>query len=197
MQQGIDPTTIGVQLVPRVVMVCDIVGFTTLVQRLEPREVVTLVNRFVALCDDAITAAGGVVNKLIGDGLIAYFEQSRIDAALEAALDILDVLEQRCADASPGTAACDLRAGIGMALGEVVEGDMGSRAKRDYTIIGEAVNLASRLEALTRELPSQLAVSPEVKAASSQPWQWRSLGVHPIKGYAEGMEIFTPSASRR
>jgi adenylate cyclase len=81
-----------------------------------------------------------------------------------------------------------------MALGEVVEGNMGSQAKRDFTIIGETVNLASRLEALTRDLPSQLAVSPEVKQASSQFWRWRPLGVHPIKGYAEPLEVFTPRA---
>jgi len=194
MQKGVDPTTLGVRLAPRVVMVCDIVGFTVLVQRLKPEEVVTLVNTFVALCDDAITGAGGVINKLIGDGLIAYFEQSKVDAALEAALGILDAIERLATESPPGVAACDLQVGIGMALGEVVEGNMGSQAKRDFTIIGETVNLASRLEALTRDLPSQLAVGPEVKQASSRFWQWRSLGAHPIKGYTEPLEVFTPRA---
>lgn len=195
MQKGIDPTTIGVRLAPRVVMVCDIVGFTVLVRQLQPQEVVTLVNTFVALCDEAITGAGGVINKLIGDGLIAYFDESRVDAALEAAIGILDAIERLGADAPAGSPVGHLRAGIGMALGEVVEGNMGSQSKRDFTIIGETVNLASRLEAMTRELPSPLAVSAELKAASSAFWQWHSLGRHPVKGYEEPLEVFSPRAS--
>jgi adenylate cyclase len=173
-------------------MVCDIVGFTTLVQRLKPEAVVTLVNTFVALCDEAITSAGGVINKLIGDGLIAYFEDSKVDAALEAALGILDAIERLGEDSPAGSATCGLQAGIGMALGEVVEGNMGSQAKRDFTIIGETVNLASRLEALTRALPSPLAVSADLKNASSPFWKWRSLGRHSVKGYEDPLEVFSP-----
>jgi adenylate cyclase len=191
MQRGIDPTSIDVQLKSRVVLVCDIVGFSELVQRLAPVDVVTLVNTYVGLCDEAITGAGGVVNKLLGDGLMAYFDESEVDATLKAALGILEALEDLRNTSPEGAPARKLQTGIGITLGEVVEGNMGSQAKRDYTIIGSAVNLAARLEALTRDLGTPLAVAPEIRQASSHPWNWRSLGRHSIKGYDEGLEVFT------
>jgi len=136
------------------VMFCDIRGFTTLVEQQTPEETIELLNTWYTLMFDAISGRGGVVNQMIGDGLMALFGAPLPLAdgplsAVQAALDMIEMIDLLNAERVPeGKPA--LRIGIGIATGEVVAGYTGTHSRATYTCIGDTVNLAARMEAHTK-----------------------------------------------
>jgi adenylate cyclase len=136
------------------VMFSDIRGFTSLVEQQTPEETIELLNTWYTLMFDAISGRGGVVNQMIGDGLMAIFGAPLPLAdgplsAVQAALDMIELIDLLNAErAAAGKTA--LRIGIGIATGEVVAGYTGTQARATYTCIGDAVNLAARMEAHTK-----------------------------------------------
>ena len=128
--------------------------------------------------------------KSLGDGVLAYFPQQEADAAVAAALDILHEMNRRRRRA-PGTSPQHLLyGGVGLANGMVYEGNIGSALKLDFTILGNTVNLASRLESLTRELNVPLIAAASVTHRARNSWAFQSLGSHKLKGQLKGLEIF-------
>mgnify|MGYP001106201071 CR=1 FL=1 len=130
---------------------------------------VFLLNRFFDAIVPAITGAGGTIDKYLGDGLLAVFKapgpHPSAQAALEAATAIGTALERFNAQlASEGEGP--VRIGIGLHLGELVLGEIGSAAHAPTTIIGDSVNTASRLEAQTKPLQVELLVSAQLLAAA-------------------------------
>ena len=147
------------------ILFLDIRGFTARTTGQLPYDVVFLLNRFFDAIVPAITATGGVVDKYLGDGLLALFETpdeaSSAQAALAATTRIGDALEEfnrTLADEG----APEVRIGIGLHLGEVVLGEIGAAGNAPRTIIGETVNAASRLEAMTKEMGVEVLVSAPV-----------------------------------
>ncbi len=136
------------------VMFSDIRGFTTLVEQQTPEETIELLNTWYTLMFDAISDRGGVVNQMIGDGLMAIFGAPLplADGPLSAVLAALDMIEMIDLLNAERTAAgkAALRIGIGIATGEVIAGYTGTQARATYTCIGDAVNLAARMEAHTK-----------------------------------------------
>lgn len=151
------------------IMFADIRGFTALSERLPPEEVVRLLNRYFAAMADAIFAAKGTLDKFIGDAIMAFWNAPvpiahHADAALGAAFDMRRRLaalnaELRAENLTP------LEIGIGIHTGEAILGNIGSEKKLDYTAIGDNVNLASRLEGLTKHYESPIIISGETLAA--------------------------------
>ena len=152
-------------------------------------EVVKLVNHYFALCSQIITDHGGEVIKFIGDCVMASFTPQQADAAIAASLNILTALKQKREQAVANDPLRLLYTGIGLSFGEVIEGNFGSMVKMDYTLLGDAVNVASRLEALTRNLSYSLVFTNGVKQYCQNPWPFINLGLHHAKGKQQLIEV--------
>jgi len=126
----------------------------------------------------------GIVNKFLGDGLLAIFG-APIDDPLEAANAVSAI------DASNVGHSWPIRLGIGIHVGQAVAGTVGSPRRKEYTVIGDTVNLASRLESLNKEVGSQLIVSDTVReAAGDAVGEAVPLGPLPVRGYEEPVTVW-------
>jgi adenylate cyclase len=173
------------------VMFVDFRSFTASARSRSPQEVVERLDGAFAVLVDILDRHGGIVNKFLGDGFLALFG-APLDAAdaahraVAAARDMLSSMERI-------NAASDwkLRIGIGIHFGEVVAGSIGSPRRKEYTVIGDTVNFASRLEALNKEFGSQLLISSAVREAlGEQAEDALSLGEVSIRGYEEPMAVW-------
>jgi len=152
------------------VLFADIRGFTALAEGMLPYDIVFLLNRYFAAMGQAIESAGGRVDKFIGDGVMALFGvEGDVAAACRDALGAARLMSQRLAEVNrtlQGELAAPLRIGIGIHAGPAIVGEMGFSGAASITAIGDAVNTASRLEALTKEYECELIVSAEVIAGA-------------------------------
>ena len=144
-------------------MFLDIRDFTALSSTRAPEEVVTLLNHLFSFMIETINDHNGIINKFLGDGFLAVFGAPLSDGrevlnAVEAAEAILNQIDA-------GVLAGELppiRVGIGLHAGEAITGNVGSARRKEYTIIGDAVNVAARIEQLNKRFESQLLVSQAV-----------------------------------
>ena len=190
LERGVNPTLIKPRRLRATVLFSDIVGFSYFAERLKPVDLIDLVNSHIDACTEHIDRHGGQVNKLLGDGILAYFPQRETDAAVAASTDILEEMNRRRRRASGTSPHHLLYGGVGMANGMVYEGNIGPALKRDFTILGNTVNLASRLESLTRVLKVQLIATASVADRARTSWGFQSLGTHTLKGQSKALEIF-------
>jgi PAS domain S-box-containing protein len=151
---------LGAQSVEVTIMFVDIRDFTEVAERSSPHELVSVLNSLFGLAVPVITAQGGHVDKFIGDGLLAVFGapgklEGHADAALKAALEI----DRKAREDLPG----GLEIGIGIHSGEVVAGNVGGGGRLDFTVIGDAVNTAARIEAATRRTGDRILFSADTK----------------------------------
>jgi adenylate cyclase len=149
-----------------VVMFVDIVDFTRLSEALPPGDALALLRRFHIEVERAVFAHGGMVDKFLGDGAMACFgvpdpSPTAAAEAIEAALALLDAL--------PAAPAPRLRVGIGIHAGPVLMGDVGGATQFQFTVVGDTVNVASRLEDLTRKYDSPLIVSEQAFRLAAPP----------------------------
>ncbi|MBI5690931.1 MAG: HAMP domain-containing protein [Verrucomicrobia bacterium] len=182
------------------ILFADLRGFTTLSERLPAPELLTLLNRYLDRMSGAIEAQGGVIDKFIGDAIMALFgapvpQGDAADRAVAAARAMEQALAALNAElAAEGRAPLAL--GIGINTARVVAGRIGSQRRRNYSVIGDGVNVAARLQALTRtpEYQTNIIVSAATVAAARAPLAPRALGRVPVKGRAEPVEIFAIAA---
>ncbi|TBR29563.1 MAG: adenylate/guanylate cyclase domain-containing protein, partial [Reyranella sp.] len=173
----------------------DLRDFTGLNERLPPDQVLELLNNYFQLVGDALAKHGGEILKFIGDGVMAYFpaEDALFMPMVTAAA--LDATRQLIADAEAANEARatggaePIRFGIGLHVGTVTFGNIGTEDRLDFTVIGSAVNRASRLEGLTKALGVRVCASAEFNADCPRPM--KSLGKHRLRGVREPVEIFT------
>ena len=188
---GVNPLEVAPRASEKIVLFSDIVSFSAFAEKLPVEEVVAIVNQYLTIVTDIITERSGEVSKFIGDCVMAYFSADQADQAIQASLDILTALENLRNSAPEGSPLRVLYTGIGLAQGVVIEGNIGSSVKKDYTILGDAVNVAQRLESLTRKLSWPLIFSLNVKNSLKQPWNFVSLGECNPKGKEEPIEIYS------
>src|SRR6185437_12258574 len=144
------------------VMFVDIRGFTAAARERSPADVVTRLDDAFAILVEIVDRHHGVVNKFLGDGFLAMFGAPIDDpAAAVNAIAAGRAMLHAMADANRGH-AWPIRIGIGIHIGEAVTGTVGSPRRKEYTVIGDTVNLASRLESLNKEVGSQFLVSDAV-----------------------------------
>ncbi len=170
------------------VMFCDIRGFTAYADGRAPGEVTQLLAQYWERIVLVSAAQGGTVNKFIGDGALVLFGvpteiPDPVIAAVQVALALQTGLESLLKPRG-------LSLGIGLHYGEVIAGEIGFGERSEYTVIGTTVNLASRLEALNRELGSRILISDIVRREIGAAFSCHSLGVIPIRGIAEAVEVF-------
>ncbi len=172
------------------VMFLDIRGFTAMTRVRPAGETVALLNDFFAEMIGVVDRHNGIINKFLGDGFLALFGAPLDDPraainAVAAARGMLDAVDAWSRD-RPAQA---LRIGIGIHIGEAVTGTVGSPQRKEYTVIGDTVNLAARLEQLTKETGSRLLVSDAVRDAA-QIEDATDLGPMAIRGYDVKVQVW-------
>ena len=173
------------------VMFVDFRSFTAGARTRSPQEVVDRLDRAFAVLVDILDRHGGIVNKFLGDGFLALFGApfETHDAARHAVAAAREMLEAN-ARANEGS-GWPLRIGIGIHFGEVVAGNIGSPRRKEYTVIGDTVNFAARLEALNKDFNSQFLISAAVHDALGEECRDAvSLGEVPIRGYDRPMAVW-------
>ena len=180
-----------------VVLFTDLVGFTELSARLEPAPLFALLNRYFEAIAAAVIEQQGLVDKFIGDALMAEFgvPRSRGDAAEALAAASAALAMQRRLEALNRSLEQQglppLRQGIGLHVGEVIAGNLGSSQRLEFTVVGSTVNLACRLESLTRRFPEHpILISAELRALLPAGWPVVDLGEQRLKGWPEPVAVF-------
>ena len=173
------------------VMFVDIRSFTAAARTRTPAEVVARLDAVFEILVDIVDRRNGIVNKFLGDGLLAIYG-APLDDPLEAANAVLAAREMLSAiDASNAGDPWPIRLGVGIHIGQAVAGTVGSPRRKEYTVIGDTVNLASRLESLNKEVGSQLIVSDAVReAARDAVGEALPLGPLAVRGYAEPVTVW-------
>jgi class 3 adenylate cyclase len=192
---------LGGRRVQATVMFADIRGFTSLVESQPPEETIELLNTYYTLMFDAISGQGGVVNQMIGDGLMAIFgaplplAQPEV-SAVRAALDMIEMIElfnveRTAAQKTP------IQIGIGIASGQVVAGYTGTQQRATYTCIGDTVNLAARLESHTKEAQRTILIDGDTRAALPANAQIETLGPAQLKGKSKTADVFSVACPQK
>ncbi len=180
-----------------VILMSDLEGFTALSERLPRDQLIALLNAYFDRLGGPVNERGGEILKFIGDAMLAIFPVAETDPASAGRAALAALAEAAAANAAAAAerAAAGLpaiRFGAGLHIGDVMYGNIGTRDRLDFTVIGPAVNLASRIEGLTRTLGAPVLVSADFVAASGI--AARSLGRHTVKGLADPIEVFTPGS---
>ena len=177
------------------VLFSDIRGFTTLSERHTPQEIVALLNRYFSLQVEVIFRHGGSLDKFIGDAIMAFWgapldDDQHARHAVAAALEMAEVLQHFKREIGAEGLAFDV--GIGIHSGPAVVGLIGSEQRREYTAIGDTVNLASRIEGLTKGV-SRILVSRETMELCGDAFDFRPHGSYKVKGRGREVELFAPA----
>ena len=184
---GGDPTRFIPEAKSIAVLFCDIRQFTDLAEAMKPIDIVRFLNSYFDRMNIVIQRHSGEIDKLIGDCIMASFASpiDAIDAARDMGTTLQEYNRERCSyDHAP------IHVGIGVSFGQVVQGNIGSREKMDYTVIGDVVNASSRLEALTRHYNIDTIISEEVAEAAGQQHELRMLDVVLVKGRLSPIRIY-------
>ncbi|MEM7022727.1 MAG: adenylate/guanylate cyclase domain-containing protein [Pseudomonadota bacterium] len=176
------------------IMIADLRGFTQLADRTPAEDLVAGLNDYLGAVTDAVQAQGGQVLKFLGDGLLAVFpmEDCSAEQACDAALAATEAALATNAAINRDRQSSDapqLQLDVALHLGEVMYGNVGSKRRLDFTVIGPAVNEASRIESLCQSLGCHVVTSATF--ADACPRALRSLGQHTLRGVADTRELFT------
>jgi class 3 adenylate cyclase len=178
----------------------DLVGFTSISERLTPSGLVNVMNRYLSMMSAPIRAHQGLIDKYIGDAIMAFWGPPFTSREEHARLACLAALEQLQAltefrGALPelmgmrkGIPDVDFR--IGIATGDVVVGNIGSETTRAYTVLGDTVNLASRLEGANKQYGTRILISEEVERMSRDAVETREIDLIAVKGKTDPIRVF-------
>ena len=178
------------------VLFSDLRGFTALSEKRSAHDTVTLLNTYFTRMSAAIEAHQGVVDKYLGDGIMALFgapvsQEDDAGNAIRAALAMQAELDQLNQD-FVASGMPPLTMGIGINTGTVVAGNLGSPERLNYTVIGDSVNLAARLEGLTKRLAAdeRIVISADTLAQSKRRFTVRDLGPMEVRGKSEPVTVY-------
>lgn len=174
------------------VVFADVVAFTPLAEGRQAEEVVALLNELFSVLSEIVFRHGGTVDKFIGDCVMAVWgapvaQEDHADRALTAAEDMLRFLET-ANEEFRDKYGVEIRLGIGVNSGEAIVGNIGSKKRMEYTVIGDVVNVAARLEAIAK--PNQVLVAEATAKAVSDPGVLLSVGPQNLTGRSEPIEVF-------
>jgi class 3 adenylate cyclase len=175
-------------------MFSDIRGFTKLVESQPPEDTIELLNTYYTLMFDAIAGQGGVVNQMVGDGLMAIFGAplplpDPAGSAVAAAREMIELVElfnrEREAAKKP-----PIRIGIGIATGEMVAGYTGTQQRATYTCVGDTVNLAARLESHTKQVGRPVLIDAATRSQLGDAVKVTALAPAQLPGKSAPVEVY-------
>jgi len=185
---------LGGRQVQATVMFCDIRGFTTLAESQPPEDIIELLNTYYTLMFAAINGHGGVVNQIIGDGLMAIFgaPEPLPDAGRCAVLAAAEMVEMVAQFSEQQRAAerPEIHIGVGIASGAVVAGYTGTRQRATYTCVGDTVNVAARMEAHTKQAGRAVLFDGATAAQLGGALPSEALGPVQFKGKSSTVDVF-------
>ncbi len=176
------------------VLFCDLRGFTTLSHSLEPQALVAFINEYMTAMTEVVFRYDGVLDKYIGDEIMAFWNAPRDQPdharrACQAALGMAqELFRLRRSWAERGLPQLDI--GIGINSGPMVVGNMGSRDRLAYTVIGDTVNVASRLQSLNKELGTRILVTEATQKAAGEGFAYRALDQVKVRGRDEALSLY-------
>jgi len=182
------------------ILFSDIRSFTTISEGMAPDDLVNSLNRYFSGQVDIIYNRKGIVDKYIGDAIMAIWgaPEKHEDDALQSVLSALEMTDavSKFNENQRKLGKCEFKIGVGINYGEVTVGNIGSERKMDYTVIGDAVNLASRMEGLTKTYHSEILISESLfeelrKTSPNAGLNYRLLDTVAVKGKTKGVRIFT------
>jgi adenylate cyclase len=192
--------SLGGRLVDATVLFCDIRSFTTLAESQSPEDTIELLNAYFFLMIDAIMNEGGIINQMVGDGLMAIFGaplplEDPCRRSVEAALHMMELLdlfneEQAKLQRAP------IAIGIGIATGPVVAGFVGTKRRATYTCIGDTVNLASRLESHTKVVGHPILIEDNTRLGLDSKISVASQGSVKLRGKTQAVKVFSVPVGR-
>lgn len=174
------------------ILICDLRDFTKISDSWPRDDVIDLLNDYFDAMSEPIARHGGEILKFIGDGLLAIFPLSQPEAganllrAVGEARQAMAALNER----NKAVGRAPLNYGIGAHVGDVMYGNIGSRSRLDFTVIGPAVNMASRLEAMTKQLGRTVLLSRAFADLVNGDFELERVGEHPVRGFSEPVELF-------
>ena len=194
-----DPDSYSMKAISKelTVMFCDMRGFTQLSEKMEPTQLQALLNSVFSRLTDIIRSNRGTIDKYMGDCVMAFWgapvespnhASLAVKTAMEMANEVRKINEEHRAKGIP-----EIGVGIGLNTGMMCVGDMGSAVRRSYTVIGDAVNLGSRLEGLSKTYGVDIVVSESTRKQSSD-FAWQELDKVRVKGKEQAVAIFWPAA---
>lgn len=182
------------------ILFSDIRGFTAMTAGVPSSEVLAWLNRYLTAMAEVVKANRGFLNKFIGDGIMVVFGAPLTDGAQEdacraaqCAIDMLERMDQWNAALAPGQP--QMKIGIGIHSGTVTAGNVGSLDRMEYSVIGEAVNLASRLEALTKDFKTPIVISPATWEHIRHCFTTVSLGEAQVRGFTSAIPLYSVQKS--
>src|SRR5262249_20877951 len=176
------------------ILFSDVRSFTTLTEKSDPVRLLKQLNEYLAAMTDIIFQYDGIVDKFIGDGIMAHWgaftpERPNATLAARAALDMIAKLRELNRNwEAAGFPALDI--GIGLNTAEVIFGNVGAAKKLDFTAIGDGVNLASRLESENKVFKTHIIISESTLEELGEAAQVNPLGAVVVKGKTVGVQIF-------
>jgi adenylate cyclase len=175
------------------IMICDLRDFTRISDNWPRDDVIDLLNDYFDAMSEPVARHGGEILKFIGDGMLAIFPLSQpsacanlLRAVSEARQAMVALNERRNNEAG----RAPLNYGIGIHVGDVMYGNIGSRARLDFTVIGPAVNMASRLESLTKQLGRTVLLSRAFADFVKDDFDLERVGEFPVRGFNDPIELF-------
>jgi len=175
------------------IMFVDIRGFTHFSESRDPKDVVTFLNNYFGHLTEIVFRHDGVVDKFLGDGLMAFFNApienpDFVKNAVECCIEIREFSQK--SSIFFGNGSFVLKIGIALHVGEALIGNIGSERKMEYTAIGDTVNTTSRLESLNKEFKTDIIVSEAVKSEVADSFEFKDLGETPIRGKEQSLRLF-------
>ncbi len=193
--------SLGGQTIQASVLFSDIRSFTTITEALPASDTIELLNNYYSLMFEAINRCGGMVNQMLGDGIMALFgTPSRLDnpgeSAVIAALEMIELIDEF----NQQQAAMDrpqIRIGVGIATGQVIAGYTGTMQRATYTCVGDTVNLAARLEAFTKTVGRPILIDEATRQALGEDIRVEEYGQAELKGKSQAAHVFIVPVEQR
>jgi adenylate cyclase len=174
------------------IMICDLRDFTRISDNWPRDDVIDLLNDYFDAISEPVARHGGEILKFMGDGLLAIFPLSEPSACANLLHAVTEARQAMAAlnEKNNGSGRAPLNFGIGLHVGDVMYGNIGSRTRLDFTVIGPAVNMASRLETLTKQFGKPVLLSRAFADFVERDFALEHVGEHSVRGFSDPIELF-------
>jgi len=174
------------------IMICDLRDFTAISDNWPRDDVIELLNGYFDAISEPVARHGGEILKFMGDGLLAIFPLSEREACANLLHALTEARQAMAAlnETHRANGRAPLNYGVGVHVGDVMYGNIGSRSRLDFTVIGPAVNMASRLEALTKQVGHKVLLSRAFADLVKGEFDLERVGEYPVRGFSEPIELF-------